>query len=388
LVLGLSVTADGAVPLVHQVYDGNQTDDRLHGSNHQRLRRLLKKSDFIYVADCKLATDSNLGKIVACGGRFISVMPRSWKEDAWFREEVKQGKIKWQRILSRKNNRKPDSKVDHYELADGSYQTSQGYLLHWIRSSQKAEQDSQTRQRHIDDALVGLSEVQSGLNQYRLKSYKNIEKKITQVLKENGSEAWIVYEINEHKGYKVSHQGVGRPRKGDNGEKLETKYFSISFAVNQEAVKWEAMTDGVFPLITNAEQMSAKRVLEVYKFQPFLEKRHSQLKSQQEISPVYLKKGERVVAFLHVHIMALMVATLIERTLRKAMQKKDIEVLPLYPEGRACRHPTIFDLVRLFRGVERYEVEDRQGVTIFPAELTDTQKQVLKLLEVPLSFYH
>jgi transposase len=56
LVLGLSVTADGSVPLVHQVYAGNQTDDRLHPENHQRLRRLLQRADFIYVAGRKLAT--------------------------------------------------------------------------------------------------------------------------------------------------------------------------------------------------------------------------------------------------------------------------------------------------------------------------------------------
>jgi transposase len=67
LVLGLSVSADGSVPLVHKIYDGNQTDDRLHPENHQRLRQLLKGSDFIYVADCKLATAENLGRISGCG---------------------------------------------------------------------------------------------------------------------------------------------------------------------------------------------------------------------------------------------------------------------------------------------------------------------------------
>ena len=41
LVLGLNVTADGAVPISHQIYDGNQTDDRLHPANHQALQKLL-----------------------------------------------------------------------------------------------------------------------------------------------------------------------------------------------------------------------------------------------------------------------------------------------------------------------------------------------------------
>jgi len=81
LVLGLNVTADGAVPISHRIYDGNQTDDRIHPANHRALQKLLGRADFIYVADCKLATKENLQKISVWHGRFVSVMPRTWKED-------------------------------------------------------------------------------------------------------------------------------------------------------------------------------------------------------------------------------------------------------------------------------------------------------------------
>ena len=132
LVLGLSVSADGGIPLVHKVYDGNQTDDKLHLDNHQRLRKLLGRTDFIYVADCKLATTENLQKISAFGGRFVSVMPRTWKADPKFREEIKLGKIEWQHLLSRKNNRTPQSKMDHYSIAKGEFSASADYTIHWL----------------------------------------------------------------------------------------------------------------------------------------------------------------------------------------------------------------------------------------------------------------
>lgn len=93
LVLGLSVTADGSVPLAPTVYDGNQTDDRLHNENHRRLRDLLRTSQFIYVADCKLATEENLGRIDGYAGRFVTAIPRTWKEDELFREQVRQETI-------------------------------------------------------------------------------------------------------------------------------------------------------------------------------------------------------------------------------------------------------------------------------------------------------
>jgi len=91
---------------------------------------------------------------------------------------------------------------------------------------------------------------------------------------------------------------------------------------------------------------------------------------------------------LHLHVMALMVATLIERQLRRAMRQRALPTLPLYPEDRACRYPTLFDIVRVFGGVERYEVlAGAEQVTLFPAQLNPLQKQVLELLEVPISLY-
>lgn len=72
--------------------------------------------------------------------------------------------------------------------------------------------------------------------------------------------------------------------------------------------------------------------------------------------------------------------SLIERKLRQAMRSADIEPLPIHPEGRYCPSPTIFDLARRFRNVERYKVTLGDEITIFLAEPTEIRKQVLKLL--------
>jgi transposase len=389
LVLGLNVTADGAVPISHRIYDGNRTDDRLHPANHKALQKLLQRVDFIYVADSKLATEENLHKISVWHGLFVSVMPRTWKADEQFRNRVRRGKVQWKHILSRKNNRKPESKVDRYYVAKGDYTTSHGYQLHWIRSTQKAEQDVETRNRRISQALEKLRKIEPKLNAYNLKQRKQIAGRIESILKKRHCLALIQYEIHATRVYKQTYQKKGRPTK-DTPKKVTWKqFYSISFAVDQEAVKSEMTTDGVFPLITNldAKTHPAKKVLEIYKFQPFLEKRHTQLKTYQEIAPVYLKKPERVVAFLHIHVMALMVASLIERKLRQAMRKKGISSIPIYPEDRPCKSPTMFDIARLFRYVERYEVAVDDETIVFPAELTKTQKEVLALLEVPIAAY-
>lgn len=352
LVLGLNVTADGAVPISHRIYDGNQTDDRIHPANHQGLQRLLNRADFIYVADCKLATKENLQKISTWQGRFVSVMPRSWKEDEQFRHRVRQGKIKWKHILSRRNDRKPDSKMDRYYVAEGEHKTSCDY-------------------------------------RYQLKQRKKITQRVEGILKAKHCQQLIACEIDATRHYERIYLKKGRPTKKTPYRVTWKQTYSLSFHIDQDAVKKEATTDGVFPLITNLDPKAypAKKVLEIYKFQPFLEKRHTQLKTYQEIAPIYLKNAERVVAYLHIHVMALMVASLIERQLRSAMRRQKISSLPIYPEDRLCSCPTIFDLVRLFRNVERYEVVAGDERIIFPAELNVIQKKVLDLLEIPVAAY-
>jgi transposase len=388
LVLGMSVSADGSVPLVHNIYDGNQTDDRLHPENHRRLRQLLKRTDFIYVADCKLATLENLRRIEGGGGLFVSVMPRTWKEDVLFRQALRAGQVQWDHLLSRKNNRQPDSQMDRYFLAAGQAE-AQGYRLLWIRSTQKAEQDAQSRAQAVAKALDALKNLQSRLNTYRLKSRQAIEQAIAKILKEHQTKDWIDSSIHTERAYKRHYGQPGRPSASGQGRLSWKPHFSVLVSVNEKAIELQSRTDGVFPIITNLkpEAYAAKKVLEIYKFQPFLEKRHSQIKTWQEVTPVLLKKAERVVAYLHMHVMALMVATLIERQLRRAMKRRSLASLPLYPEDRPCPYPTIFDIVRVFRGVERYEVLEGERLTLFPSQLTQLQKQILELLEVPLSLY-
>jgi len=389
LVLGMSITADGAVPLHHKVYDGNQTDDKLHIENHQRLRRLLGRSDFIYVADCKLATAGNLRKISCCGGLFVTVMPRTWKEDERFRKSVIEGRISWRHLLSRRNNRKPDSKLDRYYLAEGQFKTSAGYSLLWVKSTQKAEQDKETRTRHVNTAIEELQNLQGRLNKYKLKDTASIHKAVVEILKHRDCKKYISFKISSHRETIVKFKNKGRPGKNEKGDKSSITYYSLSFEIEHDALKNAEMCDGIFPIINNLpDKYTPKQILEIYKFQPFLENRHSQIKTFQEVAQMYLKKAERVVALLHVHVMSLTVASLIERQIRVAMKHHKLVSLPIYPGGLPCKYPTMFDIARLFRSVERYEVHINDEVLVFPVALTKEQRQILTLLDVPESLYH
>jgi transposase len=82
LVLILTVSADGAVPLAHRVADGNTSDDSTHITTWDGLVALTGRPDFLYVADSKLCTREQMGHIDRRGGRFVTVLPRTRREDA------------------------------------------------------------------------------------------------------------------------------------------------------------------------------------------------------------------------------------------------------------------------------------------------------------------
>lgn len=56
------------------------------------------RRDFLYVADCKLATAENMAYLHQRGGRFVTVLPRTRAEDAAFRRLLAKGQSSWQPV--------------------------------------------------------------------------------------------------------------------------------------------------------------------------------------------------------------------------------------------------------------------------------------------------
>jgi transposase len=120
----------------------------------------------------------------------------------------------------------------------------------------------------------------------------------------------------------------------------------------------------------------------LHKSQPSLEKRFSHLKTDFEVAPVYLKEVSRIQALLCVYFLALLTESLLERELRRAMDRDAIESLPLYPEGRKCRRPTARRVIDLFEDMQRHSLRagrSRPSV-VFTTELSRLQRRLLRLL--------
>jgi transposase len=389
LVLGINVVGDGAIPIAHAPYSGNRTDDRIHIPNWDGVRRLLQSADFIYTADSKLCTDANLRHIEFYGGQYITVMPRTWKEDQRFRELAREGKVKWRLILSRRNNRQPQTVVDRYYTTTTDYNTDTGRRIVWIKSTQKATIDQQARAHQIEKTLTSLKQLNTKLNKRKLKRLREIKRAVKELLIAHETINLINYSLQQRVVTTTSFLKRGRPTAKTPKKTHRRVEYQLAWETNQAEIKKQTRTDGVFPLLTNNLEKLAREILEIYKYQSFLENRHSQLKTYLEVAPVYLKNPDRVLALLDLVMLSLTIATLMERDLRQGMRRNGLVSIPIYPEERECQHPTAHSIIRTFQHVEKFEVMDRENNVkeYFPPMLTPLQRQVLNLMDVPLSLY-
>jgi hypothetical protein len=148
----LTVTDEG-VPVQFKVADGNTADSRTHADTWQSLCLLVGRPDFLYVADSKLCTRATLRLIHQKGGRFITVLPRTRKEDSQFRRWLTSQTPEWQEVARYPHARLKDGPQDIIRVLDSPFPDPDGFRLLWFHSSQKQERDAENRQESIDRAV-------------------------------------------------------------------------------------------------------------------------------------------------------------------------------------------------------------------------------------------
>jgi transposase len=389
LLLILTVSADGAVPLAHRLADGNTTDDQTHIETWDGLVVLTGRHDFLYVADSKLCTREQMGHIDTRGGRFITVLPRSRSEDGRLREWITQQAPDWSEACRKPGKRKGSPDLV-WRVAPAPFPTAEGYRITWVHSSSKQRRDETARTERIDRARHALQELSERLAGPRARITTRVaaEETAAALLATSGAERWVSVTVTETVEERYRQEKRGRPGNDTRYRKIEKTRFALEVSVDAERVRYDAAADGCFPLTTNDHKLTDTQVLAAYRYQPNLEKRHHELKSVQDAAPVTLKSPFRIEALFACQFIALLTNCLIERELRQAMTRDGISELALYHEQRACTAPTAALTFEHFTDVQRHQLtRDDQHIQTFDPQLTPTQHQLLKLLGIPASAY-
>lgn len=384
----LSISADGGVPIHYKTYPGNRTDDTTHIETWKMLAKIVNRTDFLYVADCKVCTHHQLSTIVRQGGRVITIIPETWKEVNDFKKQQKKSSEKkiflWQRPIP--NNRK---ETEQFFLFQGDYFSyKNGYRIHWIFSTEKQKNDKARREKILGIVDKKLERLLPRLNKYHLKTKKEIQDKVNQIFAHYKAGDMIKISLKEKKTIIRKQIGKGRPGLNTKYKKsISTKYI-LYWEYNEEIIHQMERIDGIFPILSTDTTITAEHALKAYKYQPHLEKRFTQFKSIHEAAPLLFKKIRRIESVMFLFFISLMIQALIERRIRKKMKEKKLKFLSIYPEYRKSPHPTTSQIFRLFEDISSYQLQNEGEITReFYDDLSSVHKQILELLEISENEY-
>jgi transposase len=389
LVFILTVSADGAIPIAHRVVAGNTSDDTTHISSWDELCALVGRKDFLYVADSKLCTRKAMDHIDGLGGRFVTVLPRTRREDRWFRDWITRNTCEWKEALSvpaRRRGQPPDV-LSTFESPLGS---ADGHRIIWIHSTAKAAYDASARAGHIERAERDLRQLADRLAgpKSRLKTRVAAEEAARAILADSNTVQFFDISVCEErdKSYTASHPGSPGP--STTFSQTRRIRIRLTWKLRPHIVRHVAASDGCWPLITNVTELTPAEVLAAYRYQPHLERRHHCLKGTQAVAPVRLHSPARIEALLCCHFLALLVHALIERQIRTAMKKAGTPTIALYPEDRDCPAPSAARILDIFADLSCHRLyQHGRPVEVFRPQLDARQRTVLRLLGIPLDSY-
>lgn len=386
----LTVCDDGGVPVYFTTDNGDRHDDQTHVPTWDLLRQLTGRADFLYVADCKLASSVNLKHIHHEGGRFITILPKNRSESRKMKRTLVEqpDSICWELLYETRDD--DGNLINQFKTLREEQLTSDGYRLLWIHSMAKATTDDVSRIKAINKTIEELSSLRTRLRspRTRMRERIRVETEVEKILAKRTMEGLIRVDVLQDEEVKLKQKTPGRRTANTQYTRQVKLRFDLHWTVDTERLEQVRRGDGVFPLITNDRKLSVEEVLRAYKRQPIIEKRFSQLKTDFNVAPVYLKEVSRIESLLCVYFLSLAIQTLLERELRQTMEASDIESLPLYPEGRACRRPTARRVIDAMETLSRHRLVTDEGDTMnLYTDPTPLQTMLIKLFGFKPSEY-
>jgi len=388
LLLVLTTTGDGGLPVQFRCEAGNTSDSKTHVETWDALCRVAGGTKFLYVADSKLCSEEAMDHIDRRKGRFVTVLPRSRAEDARFRKWVQDHEPAWEVVRDRPHPRRKGGPRDRWSVWRSDLPSRESWTIVWLKSELLRLKQGATREENIARAQQQLETLRQRIETRRPRAEHRLRARTDKILARRKVSTYLKVKIEQEPEHVYRQENRGRPGPDTRYRRVTKRRWLISWEIDRAKIAYDRKSDGMYPLLTNDMDLTPAQVFESHKGQPSLERRFEQWKTVHEIAPVFLKNEARIEALFFLYALALLAHAVLERELRRAMRRDNVEFLALYSEERRSRRPTTDQVLRLFSLVARHVVERADGTAeAFEPELTEVQTQVLRLLGVPLSAY-
>ena len=249
LLLILTMTADGNVPVAFRCTDGNASDARTHIETWNTLRTVAGRADFLYVADSKLCSRENMDYIDRAGGRFVTVLPRTRLEDQEFRKWLQTNTPNWQCVWDRPNPRHRDGPRDRWYVYRAPLLSAEVWSIVWVWSTLLTLHQEARRRREIAAATEELEHLRERLAgaKTRLRGAAEVDLQIKTILDRHHVGRYLKVRRTVREEYLYKQTRRGRPGPNMAYRKITKRRFDIEWITDEEAIAYDHKSDGVYP---------------------------------------------------------------------------------------------------------------------------------------------
>jgi transposase len=333
---GLAVTGDGGVPILHRAFDGRAGEVNQVVAAMESLRAMCAERSFLLVGDSKLVSFDNLRQMMAAGVTFIAPASKNYIGADVLAGCDFDAATPVDYVAQRDTDKTPDGRGTYRVLEDTWTLPAPRNVKHsgldlrrvFVWSSADAAAAAKARAKKLDRARDDLDALSRGLGGRHYPTPETVQARLTTIATKRRVADYL-----------ASTVGV------DSADKP-----TLSWHFDESALAAEAATDGWYCLLTNLDPatVDAGGVLARYKGQEVVERRYGAFKGPLAVAPVFLKNNRRIEALLSVICLALLIFSLVEREVRRAIAP-ELKMTGL--SGRPAARPTgrlIFDaLARL-----------------------------------------
>jgi transposase len=381
--------------LVTAVVPGNSTDDPLYVPVIQAVRQSLGQGGRTYVGDCKMAALATRAFVAAGKDFYLCPLSENQLSRAQRRELLRPvfaGTQALEQVWRPAGEGQPDELVAEGFWADVELTATVGdKQIHWterrwlVRSLAYAQAQQAALERRLDKASEALRELVVRKQGKKQLFHAELMAQAEAIVKREGVEGLLSYTAQAMMTTRQVRAYAGRPAR----EETDV-FFQVEVRREEALIEEKKREMGWQVYATNALGMALACVVWAYRGQYRIEDDWSRLKGRPlGLVPMYLQDERRMQGLVHLLSLALRLLTLLEWVARERLRQDCSKLQGVYAgqPGRKTDRPSAELLLKVMKTISASVVEVNGQVHALLSPLTEVQKRLLALWNMPPDLY-
>src|SRR3954452_10155170 len=383
------------LPLVTVAVPGNSADDPLYIPVIQAVQQSFGQGGRSYVGDCKMAALAARAFVAAGEDFYLCPLSESQISRAERRELLRPV---WEGTQALQPVWRPGAKGQSDELVAEGFCVDVELTafvgereVRWtgrrwlVRSLAYAQAQEAALERRLENALQALWELVVPKQGKKQLFHAELMRAAQAIVSREGVEGLLSYIVQARLTTRQVRAYKDRPAR----EETEV-YFEIEVCRDEVLIREKKREMGWQVYGTNALTLALAQVVWAYRGQYRIEDDWSRLKGRSlGLTPLYLQDERRIQGLVYLLSLALRVLTLVEWVVRERLRQEGSKLREIYAgqPGRQTARPSAELLLGVMKTISVSVVEVNGRIHALLSPLTEVQKRLLELWDLPLDLY-